>query len=219
MRFAIISDIHSDIHRLNGVLSFLDNQNIRHIYCCGDLVGYGAFPEEVVSRIRTLGILCVSGNHEMALFSESQYKLMNKRAKLAIDSNHDLLSDAALKYLEALPEFLIHNNIRFVHGAPPNSVDEYICYLPDREVKSLFRKFRERITFCGHTHKTALIELRTFGIKRTEEIDYTSVYKLNASVRYIINVGSVSDARDTDAYVSRFVVYDSKEDTIRFCQI
>ena len=39
------------------------------VYCCGDIVGYGASPNEVVRVLREIGATCVLGNHDRAALS------------------------------------------------------------------------------------------------------------------------------------------------------
>ena len=64
MRLAIFSDIHGNIHALDAVLADLDAQRPDRIYCLGDLVGYCAFPNEVVDKIRSASIPTIIGNYD-----------------------------------------------------------------------------------------------------------------------------------------------------------
>ncbi|MEQ8191250.1 MAG: metallophosphoesterase family protein, partial [Candidatus Eremiobacterota bacterium] len=52
MRYAVISDIHSNIDALEKVLKKIEDDNIDRILCLGDIVGYGANPNECVERVR-----------------------------------------------------------------------------------------------------------------------------------------------------------------------
>ncbi|HEX9014383.1 MAG TPA: metallophosphoesterase family protein, partial [Chloroflexota bacterium] len=45
---AIFSDVHANIHALEAVLAAIDREAPERVYCLGDLVGYGAYPNEVV---------------------------------------------------------------------------------------------------------------------------------------------------------------------------
>ena len=45
-RIAVFSDIHGNLHALNAVLEAIDDLGLRTLVCCGDVVGYGAFPNE-----------------------------------------------------------------------------------------------------------------------------------------------------------------------------
>lgn len=65
MRLALISDIHANIHALDAVLTDIDSRgNVEATYHVGDLVGYSAFPNEVVDRLRARAIAGVAGNYD-----------------------------------------------------------------------------------------------------------------------------------------------------------
>ena len=64
MRIAIFSDIHGNIHALNAVLHDIDRQALDRVYCLGDLVGYGAYPNEVIETIQGRGIPTIMGNYD-----------------------------------------------------------------------------------------------------------------------------------------------------------
>ena len=62
MRIAIYGDIHGSIHALDPVLQDIEPQEVDRRYCLGDLVGYAAFPNEVIARVRACGDPTVMGN-------------------------------------------------------------------------------------------------------------------------------------------------------------
>lgn len=65
MRLALISDIHANLHALDAVLADIDGRgNVEATYHVGDLVGYSAFPNEVVERLRQRAIAGVAGNYD-----------------------------------------------------------------------------------------------------------------------------------------------------------
>ena len=69
MRLAIFSDVHGNRHSLDAVLADVGRQSPDAVYCLGDLVGYGAFPNEVTERVSGAGYLTVMGTTTMALDS------------------------------------------------------------------------------------------------------------------------------------------------------
>jgi predicted phosphodiesterase len=67
MKYALLSDIHSNLHALDACLAHAQTQGAERIAILGDLVSYGAFPSEVVARCQALqdeGAVVVRGNHE-----------------------------------------------------------------------------------------------------------------------------------------------------------
>lgn len=216
MNYAIISDIHSDIHSLKNVLASIKKLMIDKIICLGDIVGYGSQPEEVVGEMIQQKIVCIKGNHEKALFSTEAFDFMNDKAKDAIDENFFNLSDDSLEFLKSLPDYWIENNIRFVHGVPPKSVYEYLNHCLKEEIISFSKQYSEIIAFCGHSHLTEIVEIKDNKVCRNENIKFDKVYNLDIKHRYIINVGSVSLQRDNDISGSIFTVFDSNSYKLRF---
>ena len=67
MRALILSDIHSNIEALNAVLDAAPEARYDQLLVLGDLVGYGASPNEVVDRIYDLQPdVLIRGNHDKA---------------------------------------------------------------------------------------------------------------------------------------------------------
>ncbi|MDA4118163.1 MAG: metallophosphoesterase, partial [Thaumarchaeota archaeon] len=62
-----ISDVHSNLEALEAVL---DEAGELELYCLGDLVGYGASPNEVIRILRKVGATCVLGNHDFASLNQ-----------------------------------------------------------------------------------------------------------------------------------------------------
>ncbi len=49
MRYAIISDIHSNLAAFQAVLHDIDERGgVERIWCLGDIVGYGPDPKECI---------------------------------------------------------------------------------------------------------------------------------------------------------------------------
>jgi len=68
MRIAILSDIHANIQALQAVLEDIDaDDNIDEIWSLGDLIGYGANPEECVEVGREHFTFSLAGNHDFVV--------------------------------------------------------------------------------------------------------------------------------------------------------
>ncbi len=65
MRLAVLSDVHGNLPGLEATLA-----DIAHgaptapIWCAGDLVGYGPWPDACVGIIAARGIPSVAGNYD-----------------------------------------------------------------------------------------------------------------------------------------------------------
>ena len=64
MRIALISDIHANLAALEAVLGDIERRSVQATWHLGDLVGYAAWPNEVVSLLNDRGINGVSGNYD-----------------------------------------------------------------------------------------------------------------------------------------------------------
>jgi predicted phosphodiesterase len=64
MRIGIISDIHGNLPALDAVFADMRPRQFDRVYCLGDLVGYGASPNEVTQRIKDEGIPTIMGNYD-----------------------------------------------------------------------------------------------------------------------------------------------------------
>ena len=67
MKIGIIADIHANLQALQTVLDALHAEPVDLIVCAGDLVCYGAQPNEVLNLVRSLGIPSVMGNYDDAV--------------------------------------------------------------------------------------------------------------------------------------------------------
>lgn len=61
MKIGLIADIHGNLQALERVLAALDAAGVELVLCVGDLVCYGANPNEVLALVRERGIFCVTG--------------------------------------------------------------------------------------------------------------------------------------------------------------
>ncbi len=216
MKYAIISDIHSDNRSLSNALDDISKNNIDKIFCLGDLIGYLNEPENVVRRIISEKITCVAGNHEKAFFSTRAFNCMNPFAKGSLKKNSRNLSEESIKFLENLPVKHSENNILLVHGSPPDSYYHYINHMSEIEILQISKMYPEKIAFCGHTHRNAIIEIHNNSIKRDLEINALTKYFLDDDKRYIINVGSLSLPRGSKNAGKTYVIYDTSENFIKF---
>ena len=94
MKYAIISDIHSNLEALQAVLKRIDSMDVDEILCPGDIVGYGASPNECVDIVRERASIVLCGNHDHAAVGETSVEFFNPHAKEA-DLMESCLRDSA----------------------------------------------------------------------------------------------------------------------------
>ncbi|MHB1048452.1 MAG: metallophosphoesterase family protein [Bacteroidota bacterium] len=195
MKYAIISDIHSNLEALNKALAIIDERSVDEIVCLGDIVGYGANPNECVEIVRTRCSTVVLGNHDAAALDTSLAHDFNAIARKAVYWTADNLLPEHAEYLSTLPMTAKKENILFVHSSPqmPDAWD-YIIDTGDAQMA--FDYFEEKICFIGHTHVPGIFSARgrAKNVMRDEQ--------------YIVNVGSIGQPRDGNPMLA-FGIFDT----------
>jgi len=64
LRILLVSDIHANLEALEATLAAAPSFDM--VVNLGDIVGYGASPNDVTARARDLGKIFVRGNHDKA---------------------------------------------------------------------------------------------------------------------------------------------------------
>jgi len=200
MKIGLISDIHSNLAAFRAVLS--DMPRVDEIICAGDLVGYGAEPNEVLKLARAKGIRAVMGNHDRAALTRD-VRGMNDRAAAAALWTAERLTRENLDYLASLPTHLElkleGQRIYVVHGSPRDPFNEYV--FPDfshQEMVEVVRGVEADVIVLGHTH----IPMRRL------------VLGIN-----VFNPGGVGQPRDRDPRASYAVMELAEELRIRFQRV
>src|ERR1700746_1978725 len=101
MRILLLSDIHSNLEALEASLAAAPPHD--SIINLGDIVGYGASPNEVTAKTRTLGGAFVRGNHDKVVAGLDNVETFNPMAGMAALWNRAHLTEENLQWLHALP--------------------------------------------------------------------------------------------------------------------
>src|SRR5918998_3528033 len=126
MRAAIVSDIHGNRHAFEAVLADIDRTQPEEIWCLGDLVGYGAEPDECVRLARENCRVCLVGNHDLAVRGDLSLSEFSRGAELAARWTQDTLLDENLDYLLGLEAALVGPDVGLYHASPRDPVWEYV---------------------------------------------------------------------------------------------
>jgi len=194
MRFAFISDIHANLEALEAVLNDIKGQNIDEVICLGDIVGYGANPNECIELVKSHCPETLLGNHDAAAVGLLSTQHFNIHAKIAIEWTEQNLKKENRSYLSALPLKTTKDSITLVHATPyePN-MWYYITSL--EEAAFNFQFFDTQICLVGHTHIPIIIILDNDKELYVHQDNYVNMEKLEGA-RFLINVGSVGQPRD-----------------------
>src|SRR5947199_9574414 len=149
MRFLVISDIHANLQALTACMEAFPDRDAT--WNLGDLVGYGAAPNEVIARSRELGTVFVRGNHDKACSGLTDLDGFNPIAALAALWTQKNLTPENLEFLQQLPHGPVSPlpNAECVHGSARDE-DDYV--LVARDAYPLLEQSPVELTFFGHTH-------------------------------------------------------------------
>ena len=81
MRIGIFSDVHANIEALTSVVEALKRERLDVQYCLGDVVGYGASPNECADLVRRVAKLTILGNHDAAVAGRMDYSYYYEAAR------------------------------------------------------------------------------------------------------------------------------------------
>ncbi len=196
MKYAIISDIHSNLEALQKALTIIDERKVDEIICLGDIVGYGANPNECVEIVRDRCSSVVLGNHDAAALDISTAHDFNSIARKAVVWTSEVLTNENKTFLSSLPMTVKkEENILLVHSSPDTpEAWEYIIDTDD--AVSAINYFEEKICFIGHTHVPGIYS-RNGRMKL-----------VTAEEQFLVNVGSIGQPRDGNPKLS-FGFFDS----------
>lgn len=193
MRYGIVSDIHSNLEALEKVLDHFRTESIDSYVVLGDIVGYAANPNECVGVVRDLTDRVIAGNHDYAAIGLTDISFFNPVAAEAAIWTGNVLTEENTDYLTDLPLSFAANDLLFVHSSPYNPhLWYYVLSLDD--AKEGFSVFGEKVCFLGHTHQPITFTERAgrYGVIENP------MFKIEHDKRYIVNVGSVGQPRDSD---------------------
>jgi diadenosine tetraphosphatase ApaH/serine/threonine PP2A family protein phosphatase len=189
MRLAIISDIHSNLEALTKAFEIIDQRSVDEIVCLGDIIGYGANPNECVELIRQRCGIVIKGNHENAVLNAAAAERFSDNARSAIVWTRSQLTEEHLAYFRTLPLSQLKEDLLFVHASPCFPEEWNYIFDEDAAARS-FRCFSEPLGFIGHTHVPAIFSSQGQDFKITKE------------ERFLINVGRVGQSRDRNIHLS-----------------
>ena len=223
MRVLILSDIHANLEALEACLRAAPPHD--RVFNLGDVVGYGANPNEATERARQLGSVFVRGNHDKACTGMSSLEDFNPVAGLAALWTREQLTADNLEFLKALPQGPVAplDGLQCVHGSPRDE-DEYVLTAYDAYV--ILANAAVPLTFFGHTHiqgafwlddahqKEGIVAPNYASAEGQQEFSLA----LKKTAKYIVNPGSIGQPRDGDTRAA-FAVYDDARKIVTFHRV
>ncbi|AHY45810.1 Calcineurin-like phosphoesterase superfamily domain [Rubrobacter radiotolerans] len=200
--YAVISDIHGNFEALEAVLRDVP-EGVEEIYCLGDVIGYGASPNECCEAVREREMPTITGNHDLAVTDLStDLAWFNPVAARAVLWTRERLTEENARFLRERPRMMQRRDALFVHGSVRDP-DEYIVNTSSAEANlQVLREEYSNIPVCfyGHTHVKAIAP------PPPESEEGGDVLDLSSGGPFLVNPGSVGQPRDGDTFASYVLV-------------
>ncbi|MBI4358953.1 MAG: metallophosphoesterase family protein [Candidatus Omnitrophica bacterium] len=229
MKYAVISDIHSNWEALSRAYEEIQKRSVDEIVCLGDVVGYGANPSEVLAFVRRISSEIILGNHDRAVEDVKLREEFNDWAREAIEWTAGVLSPEEKKQIRQFTPMIIDRDrhVSWTHGSA-HEPDEFHYLFNEKDASSSFRVLETDFCFFGHTHLPSLFSTLTPSLSpkgrgepacrtgrgegKLMEARYLTAgtYHLAKGERYLINPGSVGQPRDRNPKLS-FALFDSSQ--------
>jgi len=211
-KYAIVSDVHSNLEALRAVFDDIEKKAIEKIIFLGDAVGYGPDPDEVVRLLKERCLFLLAGNHDWAVIGYTPTEYFNEAARAAIEWTKERITPETLQTLKGfqLTKLIKKDSLFCVHSTPKDpDAWNYLLTIEDAEIN--FHYFQEQFCFVGHSHRPFIVEKLPTG----ELITYKDNVKINRTSRYIINAGSVGQPRDGDPRAAYALLSEDRIEIIR----
>ena len=212
MKYGLLSDVHSNLEALNSVLKKFKEEQVEKNVCLGDIVGYGANPNECVELIRNNNFECVAGNHDWAVVGKQDIEHFNPVAKEAIIWTADVLNRDNMEYLKQLelkkefPEFII------VHATIINP-EEWKYIRTTFDAHRNFEELTKPVCFFSHSHVPIV-----FKETQRSKYSFDMSISIEEGIKYLINIGSVGQPRDKNPKAC-YAIYDTEEKKVEIKRV
>lgn len=216
MRYFIVSDIHANLEALEATLSAAGDYDATLVL--GDLVGYGADPNAVIERVRSLpNATIIRGNHDKVGSGMETVESFNHLARHAIAWTANTLTPEHRNWVAAMPAgpALIDDVVEICHGSP---FDEDAYIFDELDARRAVAAAARPVCLFGHTHVPAIFkfdtDLSSPGPPRGPRHRLT----LDPKAKYLINCGAVGQPRDGDPRAA-FGLFDTDTRTLTVMRV
>jgi predicted phosphodiesterase len=218
MKYLIVSDLHSNLEALTAVLAQVKRKRFDRVLVLGDLVGYGANPNQIINIVRRFKqATVIRGNHDKVASGLESGDNFNRAAMQSALWTREKLTPENRAYLMHLPQgpVTVDEGVMISHGTP---VDEDAYIFSDYDAYEVFQEIDFQICFFGHTHLPVIYAVNNQRLYTFRPNQERVKVELVGGFKYMINPGSVGQPRDKNPKAS-FAIYDSEKRTVTFKRV
>ena len=194
-RVALISDVHGNLPAFEAVVADVREAGVDEVWCLGDLVGYGAQPDDCVALATQVCDRCLAGNHDLVVTGEIDVADFSSAAAAAATWTRENIGSEALEYLRGLRPHDEGPAVALYHASPRDPVWEYV--LSTWQAEECLSLMSRRVGAVGHSH----VALWFHEDERGECVGAHAAAGADADLsegRWLLNPGGVGQPRDGD---------------------
>jgi diadenosine tetraphosphatase ApaH/serine/threonine PP2A family protein phosphatase len=194
VKVAVLTDIHSNLPALEAVLEATREAGLEKRWCLGDVVGYGAQPDDCAALTAEHCELSLVGNHDLAVTGEIDTEVFSASAAAAVEWTRENCKPETLEFLKGLKPEATDKEVGLYHASPRDPVWEYV--LATDQARECMEEQSGRVSLIGHSHVALYFsDAGNEGVggqaPEGHEIDLSQS-------RWLLNPGSVGQPRDGD---------------------
>lgn len=165
MKYAILSDIHSNVYALEAVIDDTKRRGCDALINLGDIL-YGPIrPKDTYDLLMKHDFLTISGNQDRQIYESTSSEIaQNPTIQFILDD----LGNEPINWLKSLPfDLQVTPDLYLCHGTPSSDLvylledvsHGYPVLRPDEEILELLGTQNTKLVCCGHTHIPRLVTL------------------------------------------------------------
>tara|TARA_B100001093_G_scaffold208688_1_gene200484 strand:+ start:536 stop:1258 length:723 start_codon:yes stop_codon:yes gene_type:complete len=207
VKYAIFSDIHSNLEALAAVLKDARERRVDAYICLGDIVGIGASPIECIEILRNMNVSVVHGDYDLEVCDQGSQVKTSNRIQETLVWTRNQVSGSDIDWIRSHRREGSEKHFRYVH-ASLNQIAPWQRLIAPMDASEHFDFQRESLCFVGHSHLQKIFQLDAIS----EELPFQNVIP-NKKVKTVVSVGSVGRPQDNISDAA-YVIYDSNQNIL-----
>lgn len=220
MKIGIITDIHGRYEALKEVLIRLDG--VGAIFQLGDVADFTPEVNVCYDLLKRKNILNLIGNHEQEVLTTADD--CEEQVILLDDSGQERSQDFGVneenkRFIKTFKTGLAIEKgglrCHFSHCRKVKTGSSFTFeYLTELNLGEHYAASKAAISFCGHLHRTQVIEMNGIGVAAIREIERTTAVQLRPNTIYGFNVGMLSRNKSNSARLQYAVLDTAKKEVM-----
>lgn len=167
MKFAVLSDIHSNVFALEAVIADAKNHSVELMINLGDILYGPIAPKATYDLLMQHDIVTICGNQDRQIFEATEEEIASNPTMQFIIDN---LGKEPIAWMNSLPfDIQLNDDVYLCHGTPNNDLVYllenvelgYARLRSDEEIIRLLNGQKSKLICCGHTHTPRTVSLTT----------------------------------------------------------